>query len=114
MFESEVYFAGSLLRRKTGPGLILFDELFHSTNPPDGMRTAILFLQSLWKRPHIASVVSTHVFSLVEKAPKQIQRLCVPAEKQGEEFVFSYKLQSGICKVSSVERIWKEQGLHCG
>ncbi len=114
MFESEVYFAGSLLRRKTGPGLILFDELFHSTNPPDGMRTAALFLQSLWKRPHIASVVSTHVFSLVEKAPKQIQRLCVPAEKQGEEFVFSYKLQSGICKVSSVERIWKEQGLHCG
>lgn len=115
MFESEVYFAASLLRRKTGPGLVLFDELFHSTNPPDGIRTATCFLQNLWKRQHIASVVSTHVFDLVETAPETVQRLCVPGTKNSQNgFDFSYKLQPGICRLSSVERIWKHQGLHCG
>ncbi len=114
MFETEVYFAASLLHRKTGPGLVLFDELFHSTNPPDGMRTAACFLQNLWKKQHIASVVSTHVFDLVERAPKEIQRLCVPGEKTASGFTFSYKLQPGICTLSSVERIWKKQGLRCG
>lgn len=115
MFESEVYFAASLLKRKTGPGLILFDELFHSTNPPDGIRTATCFLENLWKRDNIASVVSTHVFELVEQAPEKVQRLCVPGTKESDgSFQFSYHLQKGICKLSSVERIWKQQGLHCG
>jgi len=115
MFESEVYFAASLLKRKTGPGLVLFDELFHSTNPPDGIRTATCFLENLWKRNNIASVVSTHVFELVEKAPERIQKLCVPGSKKEDgSFDFSYRLQKGICKLSSVERIWKQQGLQCG
>jgi hypothetical protein len=115
MFESEVYFAASLLKRKRGPGLVLFDELFHSTNPPDGIRTATCFLKNLWKRENIASVVSTHVFELVEKAPKKIQRLCVPGTKQSNgTFNFSYHLQKGVCKLSSVERIWNQQGLQCG
>jgi hypothetical protein len=115
MFESEVFFAASLLHRKSGPGLVLFDELFHSTNPPDGIRTATCFLQNLWKHTNIASIVSTHVFELVEQAPESIQRLCVPGTKNlNGSFDFSYKLQRGICKLSSVERIWKTQGLCCG
>jgi hypothetical protein len=114
MFESEVRFAASLLRRKAGPGLVLFDELFHSTNPPDGIRTATCFLENIWKKPHIASVVSTHVFELVEKAPQSIQKLCVPGEKhENGNFTFTYKLQKGICRVSSVDRIWKQEGLVC-
>lgn len=114
MFESEVHFAASLLERKAGPGLVLFDELFHSTNPPDGIRTATCFLQNLWKLHHIASVVSTHVFELVDNAPTEIQKLCVPGSKNPNgTFTFSYKLQPGICKVSSVERIWKKEGLIC-
>lgn len=115
MFESEVYFAASLLQRKTGPGLVLFDELFHSTNPPDGIRTASCFLRNLWKCPHIASIVSTHVFELVENAPDSVQRLCVPGTKYPDgSFEFSYTLQKGICTLSSVERIWQKQGLRCG
>jgi hypothetical protein len=114
MFESEVRFASSLLQRKTGPGLVLFDELFHSTNPPDGIRTATCFLQNLWTKSHIASVVSTHVFELVEKSPQNVQKLCVPGEKLANgTFTFGYSLQEGICRVSSVERIWKKEGLVC-
>jgi DNA mismatch repair ATPase MutS len=115
MFESEVRFAASLLKKRDGPGLVLFDELFHSTNPPDGIRTASCFLKNLWKKSNIASIVSTHVFELVEEAPNSIQKLCVPGvRKEDGTFSFSYKLQPGICTLSSVELIWKQEGLKCG
>lgn len=111
MFESEVRFAVQLLRKNKGIGLVLFDELFHSTNPPDGIRTAKKFLGELWKKPSIASIVSTHVFEIVEGAPQHVLRLCVPAAVEGSKISYSYKLEEGVCKVSSVEQIWRQEGL---
>lgn len=116
MFESEVEFAIQILRRANQypdeKGCILFDELFHSTNPPDGARTADIFLQQLWKTPNTASFISTHVFELAKQADKRIQKLCVPAHKQeGGHITFTYALQEGICEVSSVDLILKEKGL---
>jgi DNA mismatch repair ATPase MutS len=116
MFESEVEFSLQILQRaKANPdqlGFLVFDELFHSTNPPDGARTADIFLQKLWQTPNTASFISTHVFDLAKKAPKHIQKLCVPAHKgKGESLTFTYTLQKGICEVSSVDLILKEKGL---
>jgi DNA mismatch repair ATPase MutS len=116
MFESEVEFAIQIVRRaKANPdqiGFVFFDELFHSTNPPDGARTADIFLQKLWQTHNTASFISTHVFELAKKAPKKIQRLCVPAQKNEEGgLTFTYTLQKGICGVSSVDVILKEKGL---
>lgn len=119
MFESEVEFSVQILERaKETPdqiGFVLFDELFHSTNPPDGARTAEIFLQQLWQRNNVASFISTHVFDLAKQAPKTIQRLCVPAHlKENGSLQFTYTLQKGICEVSSVDEILKEKGLLCG
>lgn len=116
MFESEVEFSIQILRRaKENPdqiGFVLFDELFHSTNPPDGARTADIFLQKLWHTPNTATFISTHVFALAKRAHKKIQRLCVPAKKQENgDLLFTYTLQKGICEVSSVDLILKEKGL---
>lgn len=116
MFESEVDFALLILQRaKENPnqvGFVVFDELFHSTNPPDGSRTADLFLQRLWKTPNTASFISTHVFDLAKKAHKHIQKLCVPAhQKENGDLHFTYTLQEGVCEVSSVDLILKEKGL---
>lgn len=111
MFETEVAFAVNILKKK-GLGLILFDELFHSTNPPDAIRTADVFLKKLWTQKHIASFISTHVFELVDKAPESIQRLCVFAERTEEKkLIYHYKLQKGICKESSVDEILVREGL---
>lgn len=111
MFETEVAFAVRILKKK-GLGLILFDELFHSTNPPDAIRTADVFLQKLWNLKHIASFISTHVFELVDKAPESIQRLCVFANRTPEKkLVYFYKLQKGVCKESSVDEILIREGL---
>ena len=117
MFESEVLFAADILRRKPsdGIGLVLYDELFHSTNPPDGIRTAEIFLKELWTRSNIISVVSTHVFELVESAPETVQRLCCSAvESEAKDIRFFYDVKPGICKISSVRSIWERFGLSAG
>jgi hypothetical protein len=110
MFETEVWFASKLLHYNTENqiGLVLYDELFHSTNPPDGIRTAEIFLKQLWKKMGIISIVSTHVFELVENAPPEVQRLCCSAtELPSGEIQYSYSVNEGICKISSVRDIWK-------
>lgn len=116
MFESEVEFARRILdraRRKPGQrGLVLFDELFHSTNPPDGKHTADVFLQQLWKCPNLASFISTHVFSLVEAAPTSVQRLCTYAYRdENKELHLTYELRPGLCQESTVDMILREKGL---
>ena len=112
LFERELAFASKVLRRSnlSERGLLLYDELFHSTNPPDGTKTAKRFLENLWMSPSVLSVVSTHVFELVETSPKHVQRLCVPASLSDKGIRFSFTLVPGICKVSSVEELYKKFG----
>jgi DNA mismatch repair ATPase MutS len=114
MFESEVYFASKILNRPRshGFGLVVYDELFHSTNPPDGILTAHKFLETMWKKSAVISVVSTHVFEIVEAAPKSVQRICCAAEKgKNDTIKFLYDVRPGICKVSSVKSIWNRFSL---
>jgi DNA mismatch repair ATPase MutS len=113
MFETEVKFAADCLRAsRQGPGLILFDELFHSTNPPDSARSATQFLRRLWKRNDVFTIVSTHIFPLVATAPKNVQAICCPATKDHTgKISYSYGVQPGVCDVSSVHTVWEKFGL---
>jgi hypothetical protein len=113
LFEREVAFAAASLARPAGTrGFVCVDELFHSTNPPDGKAAAELYLGRLWNAPGIASMISTHVFELVEDAPAGIQRLCCPATALADGAVeYHYGLQTGVCKVSSVGDILRENGM---
>lgn len=115
LFEREVEFAVEILKRaKQNPqetGVVLFDELFHSTNPPDGTRTAKTFLEQLWEQSNLVSIISTHVFSLVKEAPESVYKLCVPAFVKEGRLEFTYTLQHGICEVSSVDMILEQKGL---
>ncbi len=113
LFEREVAFATASLNR-SGKGIVFVDELFHSTNPPDAAAASSYYLNKLWMRPLIASMISTHVFELIENLPTgaQIQKLCCPAEIRTDGTVdYKYGLARGICKVSSVQEILDEQGL---
>ena len=84
----------------------MFDEIFHSTNPPDGIKTANKFLNKLWSYDHVASIVSTHVFEIIEQSPSFVEKICVGAHRLNNKLVYDYKVQKGICKESSVEEIW--------
>jgi hypothetical protein len=88
------------------------DDLYHSTNPPDALRSCEIYCKQLWEKPNVVSVISTHLFELVEQAPEAIQRLCCPAVIDSTGIIhFSYQLQNGICKVSSVDTLLHKNGL---
>jgi hypothetical protein len=112
MFEREVSFASAVLKKRDGSGFVVYDELFHSTNPPDAIRTSELFCESFWKKKNCISIISTHVYSLAKSAPaSQVKRLCVEAQKKGNELVLSYRLKQGICELSSVDSLLKQYSL---
>jgi hypothetical protein len=110
-FEREIEFTANTLKY-TQPILVLIDELYHSTNPPDALRSCEIYCNQLWTKPNIISVISTHLFELVDKSPANIKRLCCPATLDDEgDIHFEYTLKSGICKVSSVDELLRINGL---
>jgi energy-coupling factor transporter ATP-binding protein EcfA2 len=110
-FEREIEFTANTLKFND-PILVFIDELYHSTNPPDALRSCEIYCNQLWKKSNIVSTISTHLFELVENADKNIQRLCCQAniDKNGD-IHFEYSLTNGICKVSSVDELLKVNGL---
>jgi hypothetical protein len=112
-FEREVEFTASTLRTTSDkPILVFIDELYHSTNPPDALHSCDVYCKQLWKKKNAISVISTHLFDLVENADKDILRMCCPAHIQDNgKIQFSYELKEGICKVSSVNDLLEENGL---
>jgi len=113
MFEREVAFGSGVITKEGGFGLVLYDELFHSTNPPDAQRTSELFCDCLWKKDNCLSVISTHVYSLAREAPvDRVKQLCVAAWKSPKgKYTFSYTVQKGVCEVSSVDLLLKQHRL---
>ncbi len=111
-FEREIEFTSNTLKIDK-PVLLFIDELYHSTNPPDALRSCEIYCKQLWNKSHIVSIISTHLFELVEKADKNIQRVCCPATiDENGDIHFEYTLISGICKVSSVDELLKQNGLY--
>ena len=116
LFEREVYMAARSLRRLRNQeqrGLILIDELFHSTNPSDSNRAAKIYTQQLWNANNSMSIISTHDFDLVRSAPAEIDRFCCPARVVPESgrIEYTYSLCRGVCEVSSVDEILVEKGV---
>jgi len=110
-FEREIEFTAETLK-ETGRSLVLLDELYHSTNPPDAAQACTLYTDKLWAKTNTLSIISTHLFDFVEKAPKTIQRLCCPATEQKDGSIrYSYQLSPGISKVSSVKELLIENGM---
>lgn len=111
-FEREIEFTAATLRvPETQRSLVLLDELYHSTNPPDASKACEIYTEQLWKRPNIVSIISTHLFDFVEGAPATIQRLCCPATVKGDAIHYTYRLGTGVCRVSSVQELLVENGL---
>jgi hypothetical protein len=110
LFEKEICFARDVLyyNNPEYKGFVMFDEIFHSTNPPDGIKTSNKFLNKLWSYNHVASIVSTHVFEIIESSPSFVEKICVGAKYVENKLVYDYKIQKGICKESSVEEIWNK------
>ena len=111
-FEKEVEFTAQTLNMD-GPTLVFVDELFHTTNPPDALASCRVYCDQLWAKKDMISVISTHLFELVENASDEnVIRLCCPAtyNNQTGDVTYEYGLTNGICKVSSVYEILRKYG----
>jgi len=108
LFEKEICFARDVLycNNPDFKGLVLFDEIFHSTNPNDSIRSSNRFLNTLWSYKHMSSIISSHVFEIIEQSPEFVKKICVPALVENEKLVYTYKVENGVCKESSVNEIW--------
>lgn len=111
-FEREIEFTANTLKEEQ-PTIILIDELYHSTNPPDALRSCHIYCDNLWKKTNIISIISTHLFEFVENTDSSsIQKLCCPAYILDDGTInFEYTLKDGICKVSSVDELLRRNGL---
>jgi energy-coupling factor transporter ATP-binding protein EcfA2 len=110
-FEREIEFTASTLKT-VHPTLVFIDELYHSTNPPDALRSCDIYCNKLWQKTNIVSIISTHLFDFVENSPTNIQKLCCLADIDSSGNVkFNYTVSTGICKVSSVDELLKINGL---
>jgi hypothetical protein len=115
LFEMEVRHASQIiktLQKTSRNALVLIDELFHSTNPPDAEISAKLFLKQLWSAQKTKSIISTHIFSLAEES-KNIQTFCCNATEEPKGSIrYSYQMtEGGVCRVSSVREVLAEAGL---
>lgn len=118
LFESEIEFAMHVRDRAeahAGPMFLMMDEIFHGTNAHDGVEAAQVFLDDLYTRPGIYSVVSTHYMELPTRyGEAQTQNLCMEASvdpADGDRLVYTYKLCDGVNRFSSVREILRERGL---
>jgi len=111
-FEREIEFTAATLHPPPGHSLVLLDELYHSTNPPDAALACVHYTSQLWKAEQTLSVISTHLFDFVEQAPTSVQRLCCPATvREDQSIAYTYQLKEGVCRVSSVNELLVENGL---
>ena len=113
LFEEDVKSCAGILKcvDVAEHGLVLIDELFHSTNPPDALFCARTFLGEFWNCESATSIISTHSFELLNELPEHVKTLCCPASEDSEgEIKYSYKVEPGVCKLSSVREVLKEAG----
>lgn len=115
-FESEIQFAKSVLAAsKEEPVFVMMDEIFHSTNANDGVAASKVFMDQLYERKNVVSVISTHYRELADTYGAHVQLLQLLSEVlPSGRLLYKYKLAHGISSNSSVMEILIERGLVSG
>jgi hypothetical protein len=121
LFEAEIEFAKTVRERlergASGPMFLMMDEIFHGTNAHDGVEASQVFLDELYGRAGVYSVVSTHYMELPRRyggGEGKAQTLCMEASvdpADADRLLYSYRLCPGVNQFSSVREILRERGL---
>jgi hypothetical protein len=117
-FEAEIEFAKTVLAAASSaaaPIFVMMDEIFHSTNANDGVEASRVFMDQLYKHPHVFSLISTHYRELPEKYGDAVQTLQLESHlRDNGALEYTYKVAEGISTTSSVMEILVERGLVSG
>jgi DNA mismatch repair ATPase MutS len=106
-FEAEIDAASAICECTNTPQFVMMDEIFHSTNAYDGTAATKIFLDRLYSKQDVTSIISTH-YHEVAVGMKGVTQLMM---NTGSDLKHSYKVVPGVNKHSSVMEILQERGL---
>lgn len=108
LFETEVERYCSFIKTKEDKGInvLLVDEIFHSTNPIDGLTASEIILDKICT-PKTMAIITTHYKELTKKG----KAMSVESIKENNKIKYTYKLKEGINEESSVFDILSNYGL---
>lgn len=113
-FEAEIEFAKTVLASSAAEGhhFVMMDEIFHSTNASDGVAASRVFLDQLYVRSNVVSIISTHYRELAEHYGDRVTALQMLSSAKADGCLeYSYKVAPGVSSASSVMEILIERGL---
>lgn len=116
LFEAEMYRCKEnydiVKARRDTSSLIVLDEIFNSTNPIEGIAGAFAILRAISKLPKVSTVVSTHYLYLtkLEKECSNVRNVKMNVIMNGDEIIYPYKLERGICKQYIALELLKKNG----
>jgi hypothetical protein len=110
-FEAEIVFAKSVLDVSSAPLFVMMDEIFHSTNAVDGIRASGVFMDALYNKQDVMSLISTHYRELATEFCGRAEAYHMAAEDGTGGLIYSYKILPGISSKSSVDELLRSHGL---
>jgi hypothetical protein len=109
-FEAEIVFAKSVLEASARPLFVMMDEIFHSTNAVDGIRASGVYLDALYAKQGVCSLISTHYRALAEQFTGRATVYQMVAHG-GTPLTYTYKIAEGVSDKSSVDELLMSHGL---
>jgi len=106
-FEAEIDAASAICECVEMPQFVMMDEIFHSTNAYDGTAATKIFLDRLYSKQDVTSIISTHYHDVAVGLESVTQLMM----NTGSDLKHSYKVVPGVNKHSSVMEILRERGL---
>ena len=110
-FEAEIVFAKAVLERTERPLFVMMDEIFHSTNAVDGIRASGVFMDALYNKQDVMSLISTHYRELATQFTDRCAAYKMVADDGPHGLIYSYKIAAGVSDKSSVDELLRSHGL---
>ena len=111
-FEAEIAFAKTVLADPASPVFVMMDEIFHSTNAVDGVEASRAFMNKLYLKQCVVSLISTHYRELTKLFESQASLYRLACAEQGDgSLEYKYCVEEGVSDKSSVSEILIEHGL---
>lgn len=96
------------LKARTGPCLLVVDEIFNSTNPVEGMAAGYAVARRMNQYPHVITVLSTH-YGYLTRVKGRFRRMRMEVD-MGPPIRFPYRLTKGVSRQYIALELMKQHG----